>query len=418
MQINTRKASLFTVSQAFGAIWVIIEAKMLIEAFGLNWYGVFIFILGALAFITAFFSFDIGKTAQLYLARKNAKGDTDLTVLLWLDILAPVVGVTILNILVIYGHNVLPHIFAEIYTHLEVLHVLSVIFILRASSNVWFAFKRKHSHINTIALATFVITLAKIIFWLINGTDVEIQLYLYFYLIVEVVRFIFEIYQLRSVIRLVPEVFIFLEECKAEKDFLKTTYIVSSVGLLSKKLDTTLIGIFLSPYNLAVYRIVKMLCQSSNVITAPLINLYFMDFLADDSNLNFSYFYLNIRKYLIKIGFVILIVLPTVGYFAGFLLPFWDIDVPSNLSMPLFIGLLFSEIIRVLFFWVYPTAIAKGLNQSYIKSALISLIGGLLLFGSCTYLFGIKGAALSYFSWYIGAFYLFFRLKKIDEDIV
>ena len=391
---------------------------MLIEAFGLNWYGVFIFILGALGFTSAFFSFDIGKTAQLYLARKNAKGDTDLTVLLWLDILSPIIGVTIFNILVIYGHNALPHIFTEIYTHLEVLHVLSVIFVLRASSNVWFAFKRKHSHIKTIALATFVITLIKIIFWLVNGTDIEIQLYLYFYLIVEVARFTFEIYQLRSVIKLVPEVFRFLEECKTEIDFLKTTYIVSSVGLLSKKLDTTLIGIFLNPNNLATYRIVKMLCQSSNVITAPLINLYFMDFLAHGSKLNFSYFYLNIRKNLIKIGFVILIALPTLGYFAGYLLPFWDIDVHNNLAMPMFIGLLFSEFIRVLFFWVYPTAIAKGLNQAYIISALISLLGGLLLFGSCTYLFGIKGAALSYFAWYIGAFYLFLRLKTINEDIV
>lgn len=418
MKINTRKASLFTLSQAFSAIWVIIEAKLLIEAFGLNWYGVFIFILGALAFVAAFLSFDIGKTAQIYLARKNAKDDTDLTVLLWLDILSPTMAVIIFNILVIYGHNVLPHIFKEIFIHLELLQVLSAISILRASSNVWFAFKRKHSHIKTITLATFIITLIKIIFWLVNGTDVEMHVYLYFYLIVEVLRFIFEIYQIRGVIRLVPDISRFLEECKTEIDFLKTTYIVNSVGLLAKKLDTTLIGIFLNPNNLAVYKVVKMLSQSSNVITAPLINLYFMDFLADGTNLNFAYFYKNIRKNLIKISFLIFIALPIAGYFAGYLLPFWDIYVPINRSMPLFIGLLFSEVIRIMFFWVYPATIAKGLNKAYLKSALISLIGGLILFGGCTYLFGIKGAALSYFSWYFGSFYLFLHLKATYENTV
>ena len=265
----------------------------------------------------------------------------------------------------------------------------------------------------TIALATIIITLIKMLFWFINGTNLAIQSYLYFYLVVEVVRFIFEIYQLRGVIKLLPGVSRFFEECKTEVDFLKTTYIVSSVGLLAKKLDTILIGLFLSPNNLAVYRIVKMLCQSSNVITAPLINLYFMDFLSEETKLNFPYFYKNIRKNVIKICFVIFLVLPTAGYFAGYVLQFWDINIPIKLSTPLFVGLLFSEVIRIMFFWVYPATIAKGLNEAYVKSALLSLVGGFLLFGGCTYLFGIKGAALSYFSWYVGSFYLFLRLKNI-----
>lgn len=409
--------SFFALSQIVSAIWILIEAKLLIAQFGIDWYGISVFINGILLLVIGILSFDVSKAIQMDLMNNGIKINRGkLKIYFILELIPPILALSFFIILLEYswftGDN-----WRLVIENYKVVLIYGLILVFRSSSNIWFSQKRYLNKLRVVSLATLVVVGLKILFWITPFFSPTLNSYLYIYLCIEFGRFLFEMYQLRihlfdGLIR--REIGVLSAN---EINFLKTTYVVSTTGSVVKKLDSVLIGSFLNSSELATFKIVKMIAQSSNVLTAPLFNYLFIEFFGENPKLNFKYFKKLLSKWLWILVIVIGVVIPIISFYAPRLLTFWNIDMDRSIIAPVFFGLFISEMIRNLFFWVFPSTIHIKKYKWYTNSALISLLLGGLVYALGIWKFGFLGAGLFFFAWQLGTLYLFYKLLKNDANV-
>lgn len=401
LRLITKNSSILFLGNLASAFLTFIQGIFIARALGPDSYGFFGVVITVATVFRSFLSFRTEEALTKYIVQYRKEKNYLVNNLILTNILLEIGSAVLVSSLIFLFLPLISKLTPHFYQNSMMYFLYTFVGLFSSLDIVWSCLVRDQRKYLLLVQAPFLINLIQTLLLLCAYFIYKLDVYIifYLYLCISFLKFSFNTYYIYRYLKInarSTESKIIFDRSTVIKEFWKftrSTYTASCFSSIAKNVDIIFLSSFRDEASVGCYRLAKNLASVLQMLVSSLITASYRDFVDSfDKKIN------ELRLPLFEIsGLIALFVSPFILiltiFSTDFILYFYGLNY--NKSIIPFNIMLIGNAFVLIFFWVQPLVLAKGMHNCYRNvvvygSAILTLVSLVFI-----YYLGIVGAALS-----------------------